>query len=74
MNKLSSALLIGFGAALAAAISYDASILTTSLGLSLYGGEGVIALTSLTLSITLIALGARGLLVQRTRKPSHAAN
>lgn len=73
MNKMSSALLIACGAALAAAVSYDASKLTTLLGLGLYGGEGVVALTSLTLSIALIALGTRGLLMQRTRKPSQAA-
>lgn len=70
MNKISSVLFITCGAALATATAYDASTLAALAGVPVHGGEGVIALASLSLSTAVIAFGMRGLHRSSPRKVS----
>jgi hypothetical protein len=65
MKKLRSTLLVAGGALLAAAALYDATVLTQALGLPIEGGEALVALAALTLSMVLFVLGGLGL-----RKPA----
>lgn len=65
--------LIFCGAAIAAAVSYDASVIAELLGMRRYGGEGIVAVTALALSGLLIGLGAHGLIRQWTRASSRVA-
>lgn len=60
MKKLGSMFLVVCGAVLAVATFYDASLLTEALGLSIEGGEAVVAFGSLSLSAVLILFGMLG--------------
>lgn len=62
--------LISCGAAVAAAVSYDASVISELLGMSRYGAEGVVVVTALALSGLFIALGVHGLIRQLARASS----
>ena len=73
MRKPAPSLLILCGTAIAAAVSYDASVMAEMIGVSRYGGEGVVALTALALSGLFMAMGAHGITRQWTRASSRAA-
>ena len=73
MKKPSAGLLICCGTAVASAVSYDASALTELLGMSAYGGEGLVALSGLVLSTLFIAVGTHGVTRQWIRGAPRAA-
>jgi hypothetical protein len=66
-------LLLCCGAAIAIAVSYDASALAALFGVDRYGGEGVVALIALVLAALLVSAGGYGLLKRWTRGSSPAA-
>jgi hypothetical protein len=61
MKNLRSLILLAAGAALAAAALYDATVLTQALGLPVEGGEALVALAALSLSMVLFVVGGLGL-------------
>lgn len=66
--KTSTATLLSCcGAAIFAAIAFDASIPTELLGMSREGGEDIVALTGLVVSVCLLAAGLHGLVRQWVR-------
>jgi hypothetical protein len=66
MNKPGSILIVATGAALAAAVLYDASALTRAVGLPVEGGEAIVVLAALSLSFALFVLGGLGLRGRRS--------
>ena len=73
MQKPAAWLMICCGAAILAAVSYGAIAITELLGMSRYGGEGIVALTALAMSTMFIAMGFHGLIKRRIRISSRAA-
>ena len=73
MQKPAPGLLVFCGAAIAAAISYDAYVVAELIGMSRYGGEGIVAVTGLGLSSLFIAFGAHGLVRRRVLVSSRTA-
>ena len=60
MKKLQSLLLVATGTALAAAALYDATLITQALGLPVEGGEAIVALAALSLSMALFVVAGLG--------------
>ena len=67
MKTSTATVLICCGAAIFAVIAWDASVPTELLGMSLAGGEGLVALTGLVVSACLLAAGLQGLVRQWVR-------
>jgi hypothetical protein len=61
MKKSRSLILIAVGAVLAGDALYDASMLTRFGGLPIDGGEAIVALVALSLSMVSFVLGGLGL-------------
>ena len=60
MNKLPSLLLVAAGAVLTGAALYDATLITQAVGLPVEGGEAIVALAALSLSMVLFVAGGLG--------------
>ena len=68
MQNLRCLVLVAGGAALAAAVLYDATLVTQAIGLPVEGGEAIVVLAALSLAMVLFV--AAGL---RWRKAAKAA-